>query len=97
MKNLKKITALLLAMVLAVGLMTGCGGGIIRDVTVREIPMVFTKNIYAVASLIGGVLYYIMFMVMGTSEIAAVIAGIAAVFVLRMAASHYKWNLPRAF
>ncbi len=82
--------------VLFLGVITGCGGGVIRDVTVNEIPVIFTKNIYALASLAGGVVYYILHLCMDAGEVIAVSAGILTVFVLRMLAARYKWNLPKA-
>lgn len=43
--------------VITLGLLTGTGGGIIRDVFAREIPFVFQKEIYAVASIMGSISY----------------------------------------
>lgn len=83
--------------VLFLGVITGCGGGVIRDVTVNEIPVIFTKNIYAVASLAGGVVYYTLGIHMEAGEMISVFAGIVTVFVLRMFAARFKWNLPKAF
>lgn len=55
--GLEKLDTLLLAAALAVT--TGIGGGVIRDVFVQEIPFVFQKEIYAVASIIGAATFYV--------------------------------------
>lgn len=77
-----------------VGLITGIGGGILRDIMVGQIPFVLHKKIYAVAALAGAVLYYTLFEFGMEKEIAAEIS-IFMTIIIRMAATHYKWNLPR--
>ena len=47
-------------LVLFVGMCTGVGGGMLRDVMTNTMPKVLRKRVYAVASLIGGGLYYVM-------------------------------------
>ena len=75
---------------------TGCGGGILRDVIVSEVPFVLKKRIYAVASLAGGSLYYILRITLEQGEIISVVAGILLIFILRLLASVFKWDLPKA-
>lgn len=82
--------------IIFLGVITGCGGGIIRDVTVNEIPAVFRKNVYAVASLAGAVTYYSSYFLLEQGEIVAVFQGIAIVFIVRMLATTFKWHLPKA-
>ena len=48
--------------VLFLGMVTGIGGGIIRDILIQEIPFVLRKRIYALASLFGGLIYYLLFL-----------------------------------
>lgn len=79
------------------GATTGCGGGILRDIIIREIPSVFTKRIYAVASLAGGTLYYLLLVTFGVGNIIAVSASIALIFLLRLFASLFRWDLPKAY
>lgn len=77
----------------ALGMVTGCFGGVLRDVLLNEIPLVFRKDIYAAASLLGGALYFLL----GEMAVfASLAATISVVFVvgLRLAAMHWKWNLP---
>lgn len=76
------------------GMFTGVGGGIVRDVLVREIPFVLHKRVYAVASLLGGFLYWQL----SQFQIPSIIAmscGIGFIFVLRLLAAHFKWDLPK--
>lgn len=76
------------------GVVTGTGGGLIRDLMVNEIPYVLKKHVYAVASIAGGIAYYIMGRY-NVSETIAVVMAITIVVVLRMLATKYRWNLPR--
>ena len=43
------------------GCITGAAGGVLRDVFVNEVPLVFRKEIYAIACIIGGIIYQILF------------------------------------
>ena len=82
--------------VVFLGMTTGCGGGILRDVIVGDIPFVLRKRVYAVASIGGGVLYYLLFVVFEQGQIISMVAGILVIFLLRIFASVFKWDLPRA-
>jgi uncharacterized membrane protein YeiH len=82
-----------LAMVLA-GLVTAIGGGILRDVFVNEVPIVFVKELYASASFVGVVMLFGLLAV-GVELALAAIPTIAAVTALRLLAMKYNWNLPR--
>lgn len=82
--------------IIFLGMTTGCGGGILRDVIVSEVPFVLKKRIYAVASLAGGSLYYILRITLEQGEIISVVAGILLIFILRLLASVFKWDLPKA-
>ena len=83
-----------LFLLLFVGMISGVGGGIIRDTLINEIPFVLRKRVYAVASLSGGLLFYLL-MRLGVPEMLSFFAGIAAIFAIRMLATRYQWNLPR--
>jgi len=78
----------------ALGAVTGCFGGVIRDVLAATKPLIFRKEIYASASVIGGLLY-IMIVEFGESIIVAQITAIAAVLFIRFIAVHYKLELPK--
>lgn len=76
-------------------LLTGVGGGVLRDLFVQRMPNVLHKHVYAVAVLIGAVVNLVMFR-LNVSDVFATPATIVLVFTIRMLATHYRWNLPHA-
>ncbi len=76
-----------------VGVVTGVGGGVIRDMMANEMPYIFVKHIYASASLIGALLAAALWSVIGQNG--AMACGFVTVLVIRIFARHYKWNLPK--
>ncbi len=76
------------------GMITGVGGGLIRDIIVGRTPVIFSKYIYAVAAILGGIMYLICCF-MKISEGISTMAGIFVIFVIRMLSTYYKWNLPK--
>jgi len=76
-----------------VGVLTGVGGGVLRDIMAGNTPYIFVKHVYASASIIGAAVCVLVGRSFG--ELAAMMAGAAVVFVIRILAAHYKWNLPR--
>ncbi len=54
-----------LFVIMTLAVLTGTGGGVIRDVFAREIPFVFQKEIYAVACLIGAIMFFFLFDLVG--------------------------------
>lgn len=80
-------------LVLFVGMCTGVGGGMLRDVMTNTMPKVLRKRVYAVASLIGGGLYYVMH-VLDINQLLSVGCGMLVIFALRLFVTIYKWNLP---
>ncbi len=75
-----------------VGVITGVGGGILRDVFANEPPYVFVKHIYALAALFGAALYIVLSKVLDPAI--AVLISSAAVIVIRLLAAHFHWKLP---
>ena len=78
---------------IVVGVITGVGGGVLRDVLSCSIPYIFQKHVYALASALGAITYVLLLRV--TREAVATISGSVIVIVIRLLASHYRWNLPR--
>ena len=76
-----------------VGVLTGVGGGVVRDIMAGNTPYIFVKHVYASASILGAIVCVLM--ERQFSELAAMITGAIVVFVIRILAAHYKWNLPR--
>lgn len=83
-----------LAMTLA-GMVTAVGGGILRDMFVNEIPLVFVKELYASASFLGVVVFYVSLVSHFNLEMSA-FASIVVTTILRLVAMKYNWNLPKA-
>ena len=82
--------------VVFVGMTTGCGGGILRDAIVGEVPFVLRKRVYAVASIAGGIAYYVMYIMLHQGVVISSVVGITLIFALRILASVFKWDLPKA-
>ncbi len=80
-------------LILTLGVITGVGGGMLRDMMTNTMPKVLRKRVYAVASLIGGALYYVLHLI-GVNDILSAVFGMVTIFVLRVLATVYKWNLP---
>ena len=74
--------------------MTGVGGGVLRDVLVNEKPYILTKHIYAVASILGSTLYYLLSVYAGRQVLGAISASVLTV-AIRLLAAKYHWNLPK--
>jgi uncharacterized membrane protein YeiH len=72
------------------GTMSGVCGGMIRDVLCREIPMVFRGELYAVTCLVGGGVYTGL-LAIGAGQLSAMLAGMSALLLLRLAA--IKWHI----
>lgn len=77
-----------------VGVLTGTGGGVLRDLFASRTPVIFRKYFYASASLIGAVICVVLWGELG--HLPAVMAGAAVILVLRILAAHYRWHLPAA-
>ena len=75
------------------GSITGAAGGVIRDVFINEIPLIFRKEIYAMACVVGGLAYWIC-LNMGFEDYMAQIIGGSTVFVVRILAVKFKVTLP---
>ncbi|MCY1511835.1 hypothetical protein D9M68_462750 [compost metagenome] len=78
----------------ALGTITGCFGGIIRDTLLNTIPLVFRKEIYATACILGGILYFILVRYHLEANLAKVIV-ITFIFTMRIIVVRYKLSLPR--
>jgi uncharacterized membrane protein YeiH len=78
------------------GFISSCFGGICRDLALNDIPFVIRKRIYALASVAGSTAYYVLFMYFSVDGVWATLIGILTTFVLRMCATAFKWNMPKA-
>ena len=82
-----------LVLTVVLGVITAVGGGIIRDVLAHRTPSVLKEEVYALPALLGSIIYYVV-CAMG-HQIMASYATFLIVFIIRMVALEYHWNLPR--
>ena len=75
------------------GVLTGVGGGLIRDMMASRRPYIFVKHIYACASLVGALSTALLWEYVG--ENTAMVTGFLAVILIRILAAYFEWNLPR--
>lgn len=79
------------------GMMTGVFGGVFRDILTATTPYIFKKHVYALASIVGAALYYVLRRCI-TGDNGTLIASIVAmafVVTIRMLATKYRWSLPK--
>lgn len=81
---------------IALGTITACFGGVIRDILCNEIPVIFRKEIYATACIAGGVVYFILRQWPIDNNLIFVIAG-AVVITIRLIAVKFKVSLPSIY
>lgn len=82
-----------LFIVVFVGVITGVGGGVLRDVLANELPVIFVKHIYASAALVGALLTALIWDFVPANAATAI--GFITVVCIRYIASRYNLNLPR--
>lgn len=78
---------------IVLGMMTACGGGVIRDICALRIPIIFRHEVYASASLAGGIVFCLARPWLSLYQV-----GLLTFFVVlavRLPAIYYKWELPR--
>lgn len=77
-----------------VGVVTGVGGGLLRDMMAGNTPYIFVKHIYASASLAGALLFVALWKLIGAT--AAMSVSAAVIITIRFLAARFKWSLPKA-
>ena len=75
-----------------VGVITGVGGGVMRDIMAGDTPYIFVKHIYACASILGALVCVLLWGPLGA--VGSMFIGAALVFVIRLLAARFKWSLP---
>lgn len=78
---------------ITVGMLTGIGGGILRDIMAGQIPVVLRKHIYALAALAGSTIYYLA-TILDLPISLRVLFGSGITILLRMLATYFRWSLP---
>lgn len=77
-----------------VGVITGVGGGLMRDIMAGNTPYIFVKHVYACASIAGALACALLWEPLGAA--ASMFIGASLVLAIRLLAAHFKWSLPRA-
>lgn len=75
------------------GAITGAAGGMLRDIFINEVPLIFRKDIYALACVGGGVVYYLCKLA-GLPLIATQIVAAVSVMLIRVLSVHFGISLP---
>ena len=81
---------------IALGTMTACFGGVTRDILCNEIPVIFRKEIYATACILGGLTYFILRKFLDDQNYLFIIAGLV-VIITRLLAVILKLSLPSLY
>ena len=81
---------------IALGTISACFGGVIRDILCDEIPVIFRKEIYATASILGGISYFLLRKLPIESDYVFIISG-AIVILVRLLAVRFKIALPNIY
>lgn len=79
---------------IALGTITASFGGVIRDVLLNNVPLIFQKEIYAMACVLGGLFYFLLKQTTLDADVSKIIA-ILAIFAIRMIAVKWSLSLPQ--
>ncbi|MFZ1533810.1 MAG: TRIC cation channel family protein, partial [Chitinophagaceae bacterium] len=75
---------------------TACFGGVVRDVLLNNIPLLFRKEIYALACIMGGMFYFLLRQFNMDADVVTIIC-ILIIFAIRIIAVRYKISLPQFY
>lgn len=79
---------------ISLGVVSGVGGGVLRDVLTNSLPYIFTKHIYAVAAILGATTFYLMRTFIGIEPLSTIV-GVLVIFILRVLATRFHWKAPK--
>lgn len=80
--------------IIVIGMITGVGGGIFRDILIDRTPYVFVKHIYAVATILGSLIYFLMKKYVENAVIVSLLP-MLIIILIRILATKYRWSLPK--
>jgi|SRR5438270_13324296 len=84
------------AICIALGTISACFGGVLRDVLLNKVPLIFQKEIYALACVGGATIYYFLYRSALHGDLSRVIC-ILLIFAIRIIAVRFKLSLPRVY
>ena len=79
---------------ICMGAMTGAAGGVLRDVLINEEPLIFRKEIYALACVLGGIVFAFLYHFQINDNLCGILSG-SSVILIRLLAVKYHISLPR--
>ncbi len=79
---------------ITIGVLTGVGGGVLRDILTETPPYIFRKHVYALASIVGAILYYLIRIWVNDTILPSIVAMIFIIGI-RLLATKYRWDLPK--
>ena len=82
---------------LTLGTITGCFGGIIRDILLNRIPLIFRKEIYATACILGGSMFLLLVRYIALSYTFVQVSTILLIVAIRTLAVKYHWEMPKFY
>lgn len=77
-----------------VATLTGVGGGVMRDIMAGRVPKILRKRVYALAAIVGSIIYYVLIHYHLCSSTLSIIIGAGSVLIIRILATIFHWNLP---
>lgn len=81
---------------ISLGTITACFGGVIRDILCNEIPVIFRKEVYATACIVGGITYFLLRKLPIDNNVVFIISG-SVVIIIRLIAVKFKISLPSLY
>ncbi len=78
------------------GTVSACFGGVLRDILCNEIPIIFHKEIYATACIVGAITYLLLIQLPVHQTLVMILAGVI-IMVIRILAVIFKWQLPSLY
>ncbi|PJO48217.1 hypothetical protein CQ054_21620 [Ochrobactrum sp. MYb29] len=83
-----------LIIIIAAGMITGCAGGVMRDVLCNDVPLLFRSELYATVSIgTGGI--YLVGLYLDVSQGISAIGAMSMGLILRLMALRYNWSMPK--
>ena len=83
-----------LVIVVVAGMITGCAGGVLRDILCNEVPLLFRAELYATVSIVTGLVYSVAFALKLNQEVWTALTFVLGL-TLRLLAIRYKWEMPK--
>ena len=83
-----------LVIVVVAGMITGCAGGVLRDILCNEVPLLFRAELYATVSIVTGLFYSVPFALKLNQEVWTLLTFVLGL-TLRLLAIRYKWEMPK--